>query len=69
MIKVSIPNIAYKVIDRSIQVHGALGLTMDTPLANMLIYARSLRIADGPDQVHLETIAKRELADKRKSNI
>jgi alkylation response protein AidB-like acyl-CoA dehydrogenase len=68
MIKVIVPTIAFGIIDRSIQVQGALGLTMDIPLANMLIYARSLRIADGPDQVHLETIAKRELIGP-KSNI
>jgi acyl-CoA dehydrogenase len=61
MIKVVVPNVAFRVVDRAIQVHGAMGLTMDTPLANMLIWARSLRFADGPDEVHIEAIAKHEL--------
>src|SRR6266576_5228829 len=49
------------VIDRAIQVHGALGLTDDTPLANMLMNARSGRIYDGPDEVHRQVVAKRIL--------
>jgi acyl-CoA dehydrogenase len=60
-IKVAIPNVALKVIDRAIQVHGAMGVTQDTPLAQMWVHARTLRIADGPDEVHKMTIARREL--------
>jgi acyl-CoA dehydrogenase len=52
---------ALKVIDRSIQVHGGGGVSQDFPLAQFWIYARSLRLADGPDEVHLESIAKMEL--------
>jgi acyl-CoA dehydrogenase len=60
-IKVAVPNVALKVIDRAIQVHGAMGVTQDTPLAQMWVHARTLRIADGPDEVHKMTIARREL--------
>lgn len=60
-IKVSVPNMALKVIDRAIQVHGAGGVTQDFPLAQMWVHARTLRIADGPDEVHKMTIARREL--------
>jgi acyl-CoA dehydrogenase len=60
-IKVAVPNMALKVIDRAIQVHGAMGVTQDTPLAQMWVHARTLRIADGPDEVHKMTIARREI--------
>jgi acyl-CoA dehydrogenase len=60
-IKVAVPNIALKVIDRAIQVHGAMGVTQDTPLAQMWVHARTIRIADGPDEVHKMTIARREI--------
>jgi acyl-CoA dehydrogenase len=60
-IKVAIPNIALKVIDRAIQVHGAAGVTQYFPLAMMYAHARTLRIADGPDEVHKMTIARREI--------
>jgi acyl-CoA dehydrogenase len=60
-IKVAIPNIALKVIDRAIQVHGAAGVTQFTPLAEMYAHIRTLRIADGPDEVHKMTIARREI--------
>jgi acyl-CoA dehydrogenase len=52
---------ALKVIDRAIQVHGAGGVTQDFPLASMWANVRTLRIADGPDEVHKMTIARREL--------
>jgi acyl-CoA dehydrogenase len=60
-IKVAIPNMALKVIDRAIQVHGAAGVTQFTPLASMYASMRTLRIADGPDEVHKMTIARREI--------
>ena len=60
-IKVAVPNIALKVIDRAIQVHGAAGVTQDTPLAAMWANTRTIRLADGPDEVHKMTIARREL--------
>jgi len=50
------------VIDRAIQIHGALGVSQDTPLAQMWIGQRTLRIADGPDEVHRRVIARAELA-------
>jgi acyl-CoA dehydrogenase len=60
-IKVAVPSIALKVIDRAIQVHGAAGLTQFTPLAHMFATERSLRIVDGPDEVHKMAIARREI--------
>ncbi|HET7406675.1 MAG TPA: acyl-CoA dehydrogenase family protein, partial [Mycobacteriales bacterium] len=57
----AIPNIALKVVDRAIQVHGAAGVTQFTPLAHMYAHMRTLRIADGPDEVHKMTIARREI--------
>ena len=60
-IKVAIPNIALKVIDRAIQVHGAAGVTQFFPLAMMYAHMRTLRLADGPDEVHKMTIARREI--------
>jgi acyl-CoA dehydrogenase len=61
MIKAVVPQMALKVIDRAIQAFGGAGVCQDHPLAQFWIYARTLRIADGPDEVHLESIAKMEL--------
>lgn len=61
MIKVAAPEMAIKVIDWAIQAHGAAGYTEDFPLADMYVYARHLRTADGPDEVHRNAIAKLEL--------
>jgi acyl-CoA dehydrogenase len=61
MIKAVVPKMALKIIDRAIQTHGGGGVCQDFPLANFWIYARTLRLADGPDEVHLESIAKIEL--------
>jgi acyl-CoA dehydrogenase len=61
-IKVAAPNIALKVIDRAIQVHGGGGVSDDFPLAWAYAHLRTLRLADGPDEVHKLSIARRELA-------
>ena len=61
MIKVVAPNMALKVIDRAIQVHGGAGVSEDFGLAHAWAHARMLRIADGPDEVHRGTVAKLEL--------
>lgn len=61
-IKVVAPNVALRVLDRAIQVHGGAGVGPDFPLAAWWANARTLRLADGPDEVHLESIAKWELA-------
>ncbi|KAL1181600.1 hypothetical protein V6Z11_A02G060700 [Gossypium hirsutum] len=61
MAKVAAPNMALKVLDRAIQVHGGAGVSSDTVLAHLWASARTLRIADGPDEVHLGTIAQLEL--------
>jgi acyl-CoA dehydrogenase len=60
-IKVSVPNMTLKIIDRAIQMHGALGVSQDTPLAAMWTGQRTLRLADGPDEVHRRVIAREEL--------
>jgi acyl-CoA dehydrogenase len=62
MIKVLAPNVALRVIDRAIQAHGAAGVCQDFELAAMWANSRTLRLADGPDEVHTESIAKLELA-------
>jgi acyl-CoA dehydrogenase len=61
MIKVVAPNMALRVLDRAIQAHGGLGVSQDTFLAGAWASVRALRLADGPDEVHLESIAKWEL--------
>ncbi|MDV2883955.1 acyl-CoA dehydrogenase [Alkalihalophilus pseudofirmus] len=61
MIKVIAPQMALRVIDRAIQAFGAAGVSEDVPLAAMYANIRTLRIADGPDEVHLAAIAKQEL--------
>ena len=61
MIKVVAPNVALKVLDRAIQAHGGAGVSQDTFLAAAWAHARTLRLADGPDEVHTEAIAKMEL--------
>ncbi len=66
-IKVAAPTIASKIIDRAIQVHGGAGLSNDFPLAEMYVYARHLRLADGPDEVHKRTIAMTELRRRNPS--
>ena len=62
MIKVIAPNVALRVLDRAIQAHGAAGVSQDTFLAAAWANLRTLRLADGPDEVHREAIAKGELA-------
>jgi acyl-CoA dehydrogenase len=61
-IKVAAPNIALKVLDRAIQVHGGGGVSQDFGLATAYAHLRTLRLADGPDEVHKLSIARRELA-------
>ncbi|MGE0602531.1 MAG: acyl-CoA dehydrogenase [Xanthobacteraceae bacterium] len=61
MIKVVAPNMTQRVIDRAIQMHGGAGVSPDFPLAKAWAGNRTLRLADGPDEVHRETIAKMEL--------
>ena len=61
MIKVVAANVYLDVLDRAIQAHGAMGVTNDTPLALMWSHARTLRIVDGPDEVHKMVIARREI--------
>jgi acyl-CoA dehydrogenase len=60
-IKVIAPRIALRVIDRAIQVHGGAGVSDDFPLAQMYAGMRTLRLADGPDEVHVRTVARQEL--------
>lgn len=61
IVKVAVANMVMEVLDRAIQVHGSLGMCDDTPLAYMWRFNRMLRIGDGPDEVHKQVIARREL--------
>jgi acyl-CoA dehydrogenase len=61
MIKIVAPRMAQRVIDRAIQVFGGAGVSQDTPLAQHYAHARTLRLADGPDEVHLMSLARQEL--------
>ncbi len=68
----SAPNAALKVLDAAIQAHGGAGVSQDFILARLWTHARTLRIADGPDEVHLGTLARLELGKSRnvaKSNL
>merc|ERR1719163_1646107 len=67
MTKVDAPRMCLKIIDEAIQVHGAHGVSQDSRLSDMYANLRTLRVADGPDIVHLNTIAKEEL--KKKSSV
>ena len=67
MAKVHVANALWKIIDRAIQVHGALGITTDTPLERMLRGARFARLADGADEVHMQTIARNVIAAFKES--
>ena len=64
-IKVKAPNMALTIIDRAIQVHGGGGVTDDFPLASFYAHQRTLRLADGPDEVHKRSIARRELRRRK----
>ncbi|MBO3679812.1 acyl-CoA dehydrogenase family protein [Streptomyces sp. NEAU-YJ-81] len=65
-IKVAALEVAHKVVDRAVQAHGAAGVSDDTVLARLYAITRALQIADGPDEVHLRTVARQELAQYKK---
>ncbi|UIX29113.1 acyl-CoA dehydrogenase family protein [Streptomyces sp. GQFP] len=67
-IKVAALDVAHRVVDRAVQAHGAAGVSDDTVLARLFAITRALRIADGPDEVHLRTVARRELAKYEKES-
>ncbi|RZB14428.1 acyl-CoA dehydrogenase [Streptomyces sp. F001] len=67
-IKVAALEVAHKVVDRAVQAHGAAGVSDDTVLARLFAITRALRIADGPDEVHLRTVARHELAQYKKTD-
>ena len=69
MIKVVVPNITLRVLDRAIQAHGGAGVSQDTFLAGAWAGVRTLRLADGPDEVHTEAIAKLELGKWAKPSV
>ncbi|MEE9590252.1 MAG: acyl-CoA dehydrogenase family protein, partial [Hyphomicrobiaceae bacterium] len=60
-VKVVAPRMALKVVDEAVQMHGAMGISQDTPLAEMWTHLRTLRLADGPDAVHRRQVARKEL--------
>lgn len=61
MIKAVVPSMQTAICDRAMQVHGAMGLSADTPLSTLWLWGRILRIADGPDEVHLRSVARQEI--------
>jgi len=65
MIKALVPTMHTNIVDRAIQIYGAMGLSPDTPLADLYAVGRSLHLADGPNEVHLRSIAKMELESGR----
>ena len=67
MIKALVPQMHARVCDRAMQVFGAMGLTPDTPLANHFTWGRALRFADGPDEVHLQSIARMEIRKSKET--
>lgn len=69
MIKVVAPNVALRVLDRAIQAHGGAGVSQDTFLASAWANVRTLRLADGPDEVHTESVAKLELRKWSKTQV
>jgi acyl-CoA dehydrogenase len=69
MVKVVVPRMTLRVLDRAIQAHGAAGVCDDFPLAAMWAHTRTLRLADGPDEVHREAIAKAELKKSSVQNV
>ena len=69
MIKVVVPQMACRVIDRALQAHGGAGVCQDFPLAEMYAHMRTLRIADGPDEVHVRTVARLEMRKERRSKL
>jgi acyl-CoA dehydrogenase len=60
-IKIAVPSMVQSVVDDAIQVHGGAGVSADTPLAELWVAARTLRLADGPDEVHQMSLARREI--------
>ena len=65
-IKVAVPNMSLRVIDRAIQAHGGMGVSQDTFLAHAWAHQRTLRLADGPDQVHMEALARWEIRKRER---
>jgi acyl-CoA dehydrogenase len=61
MIKTAVPNVSIRIVDQAIQMYGALGVSQDTPLAGMYMAQRTLRLADGPDEVHRMVVGRHEL--------
>jgi len=68
-IKVVAPRVALDVVDRAIQTFGGAGVSQDTPLAELWAGLRTLRLADGPDEVHLRDVARMELHDHLKAGL
>ena len=66
MIKIVVPKMTCEVVDRAIQAHGGMGVSQDTPLAGFWIYARAMRLADGPDEVHMYQLGRNTIRNTSK---
>ena len=64
MIKIAVPQMTCDVVDRAIQAHGGMGVCQDTPLASFWTYGRIVRIADGPDEVHMYQLGRNLVKEK-----
>jgi len=69
LVKAAIPEIVQRIADRAIQIHGAAGVSQDTPLIQIWAGARALRLADGPDEVHWRTAGRLELKHQEHSSL
>ena len=69
MIKVAAPNMVWDIVNRAIQAFGGMGVCQDTPLAFLMAHARTLKLADGPDEVHLQRIARIEFGRQNQAKL
>ena len=69
MIKVACPSMTQRVVDRAIQAFGGMGVCQDTPLAHIYAATRTLRLADGPDEVHMRALSRMEVRSQNQAKL